>query len=255
MQANTSEAQVTKDQLETTYNGFLSSLKEKNEGKMKSTLSSFAYMTIKNNMASMGAQFPDALYGAVSDMYDLAKLKFLKLNINGPTAYCIYSEKDDVYIFKYLKEPAGWRYNLVEGYGSAAVSKGLASNDLSFLSDKKYQPDGVLPQVPAAIVQGDYKANLEIWGDGKYEIEVIVNGNTQHKTNGGSSVSPVMGGVKKGNNKIIVKSKSLKPGEDPGTIKVTIRAELTKGEELVEVFAMEEGDPMETITKEFVVKK
>jgi len=154
-------------------------------------------MNIKNNTLSAGMKFPDALYAAASDMYDLSKLKFLKLNINGPTAYCIYSEKEDVYIFKYLKEQNRWKYNLVEGYGSGAVSKGLAAGDLSFLSDKKYQPDGVLPEVPAVVVMGDFNANLEISGDSKYEIEIVVNGNTQPKNNGGSSISPVIGGVKK----------------------------------------------------------
>ena len=255
MQTTYVEAQVTRDQLEATYKEFLSALTAKNEAKLKSTLSTFAYMTIKNNMLSTNTKFPDALYGAVSDMYDLNKFTFRKLNINGPTAYCIYSEREDIYIFKYLKELNIWKYNLVEGYGSDATRKAIASGDFSFLSDKKYQPDGILPEPPAELVQGDYSANLEVNGDSKYEVEIWVNGNAQGKNHGGSSISPVMGGVKKGANKIVIKSKALKQDAEPGTIKVTIRAELSKGKELVEVFTLEEGDPISPLTKEFVVKK
>jgi hypothetical protein len=60
-----------------------------------------------------------------------------------------------------------------------------------------------------------------------------------------------MGGLKKGTNKIIIKSRQLKPDEKPSTIEITIR---TRGNEgMKEVFSLKEGDPAPVITKEFVM--
>src|SRR5580765_1671594 len=87
-------AQEKRVQLESTYKAFLNSLTDKNGDMLKKTLSSSAYMTIKNRLRSSGSKFPEGLYAAATEMKDISKLTFRKTNVNGPTAKAIYTEGD-----------------------------------------------------------------------------------------------------------------------------------------------------------------
>jgi len=248
-------AQDKRTQLESSYIAFLNSMTTKNGGLLKKTLSSFAYMTIKNQMLSSGSKFPDDLYPAVTEMKDISKLTFRKTIVNGPTANNIYSEKDEsgddgIFIFKFIQEGGEWKFNLSDFIGSDSIRTAMKADDYSFLSNKKYQPDGILPLIPPEIVPGDYIAMLDILSY-EYEVQVIVNGNEQPTLNKGSQSGILIGGLKKGKNKIVIKSRQLKPDEAPSTIEITIRAKINGS--LKEVFTLKEGDPISPITKEFKV--
>jgi len=72
-------AQEQRAQLESTYKSFLNSMTSKNGDMLKKTLSSSAYMTIKNQLLSSGSKFPEDLYAAVTEMKDISKLTFRKM--------------------------------------------------------------------------------------------------------------------------------------------------------------------------------
>jgi len=249
-------AQELKTKLETSYNAFAQAIKDKNGDKLKASLSSYAYMNIKNQMLSAGVKFPDDFFGPDSEkaLSDLAKLTYIKDVANGPTAYAIYSGKDKykettLFIFKFLQENGAWKFNLAQEYGSDEITKKIAAKNYAFLSEPKYQPDGVMPETPKEIVPGDYKAMLDIRASG-YEIEVFVNGVSQKKINEGSYSGMIMGGIKKGKNIIEIKVTGKK-GDSMFPVSVGIRALIDDKEE--DVFSYKEESPS-SVTQEFVVK-
>ena len=249
-------AQELRSKLENVYKAFSEAMKNKDGEKLKTTLSSYAYMNIKNEMLSSGEKFPaDFFVGAAEMQNDLSKLTFIKVLTNGPTANCIYYGKDkygetNLYILKFLQENNEWRFNLMEESGSDNLAKNIKANDFSFLTQKSYQPDGIVPQTPKEIVPGDYKAMLDISASG-FVIEVSVNGVFQEKLSEGSYSGLVMGGIKKGTNTIEIKILG-KNKESLFPISVKIRALVNEEEK--EVFLFKEKIPANIITKEFVVQ-
>jgi hypothetical protein len=251
------KSQDLKAKLEASYEAFAEAVKAKDVTKLKSSLSTFAYKSIKNQMLSSGAKFPDDFFAMAPRMLeDIGKLQYRRAVANGPTAYCIYSGKDkygeiNIYILKFLEENASWKFNMAEEDGSEAITKSVKENNFAFLeTDKKYKPDGILPVIPAEIVPGDYKAMLDIMCYG-YEVQATVNGNAQNLVKGGSSSGVIMGGIKKGANKIVLTVKPIK-AEKQSTLTVGVRA-LIKEEEK-DVFKLEEKTPEATIIKEFIVE-
>lgn len=179
-------AQDLRTQLEVSYKAFTEAVKAKDAQKLKSTLSTSAYINIKNQLLSSGAKFPDDFFQGADEMQtNLNKLIYIKAVSNGPSAYCVYWGKDtyeetNLYIFKFLEENKTWKFNMMSEEGSEELTKKLNAKDFSFLSGKKYQPDGILPPIPKEISSGDYKAVIDISASG-YEVEVSINGNLQKK--------------------------------------------------------------------------
>ena len=249
-------AQELRSKLEASYKSFSEAVKTKDAHKLKATLSSYAYMNIKNGMLSNGAKFPDEFFAGADEMQtDLGKLKFIKVVNKGPTAYCIYWGKDSyeetsLYIFTFLEENNEWKFNMLKEESSEELTKKINEGNFDFLTEKKYQPDGIMPETPKEITPGDFKAVLDISSSG-FEVEVSVNGALQKKLNEGSYSGVIIGGIKKGANKMEIKIISkIKDSMFP--VKVTVRA-LIKDEEK-EVFSFKDKNPQGIITKEFIVQ-
>jgi hypothetical protein len=242
--------------LEASYMAFTDALKAKDGEKLKNSLSSHSYMSIKNQMASSGGKFPDDLYKMAPMMtMDLKKMKFLKAAENGPTANLIYYGKDPMgdeafIIIQYLKENNGWKFEGVKEEGSDELIKKMKAKDMSFLNTKDFKPNGIMPATPKEVTAGDYKAMVDVMAYG-YKATVKINGVEQGGAEGGSSSSMVMGGIKKGKNTIEITAAPV-VGKDESTLKVTVRALIN--EEEIEVFTMKEEKPAMTIKKEFEVK-
>jgi hypothetical protein len=255
--ASTLIAQDLRAKLEASYKAFTDAIKAKDGEKLKATLSSYAYMNMKNQMSSSGAKFPDDFFEFAPKMLqNPATLKFRKAVKNGPTAFCIYSGKDkygdtSMFVYKFIEENSVWKFNFQEERSNDVLKTLIKAGNYSFLeTNDRFKPDGIVPATPSEIVPGDYKAMLDIMGYG-YEVQVTVNGNVQHIMNGGSYSGVIMGGIKKGKNKIVITVKPVK-GEEPGTFSVGIRAQIKDQEK--DVFNLEEKTPGATITKEFVVQ-
>jgi hypothetical protein len=250
------QAQDLRTKLDGSYKNFMNAVKSKDADKLKSSLSAYAYMSIKNQMSSAGAKFPDDFFAAAPKMLtNLDKLQFCKVVKNGPTAYSIYWGKDkfsdtSLFIFKFLKENEEWKFNMAEEKGSKEISKSIREGDFSFLDTKKYQPDGIVPVTPVEVTAGDYKGMVDVMCYG-YEVQVSINGVFQKLVKGGSYSGMIMGGIKKGKNKIELTIKPIE-GEDPSTLRVTVRGLIKEKEK--EVFTLEEKTPAATIVKEFEVQ-
>jgi hypothetical protein len=242
--------------LEKSYTAFINALNAKDNDQLKNSVSSHSYMTIKNQMASSGGKFPDDLYKmAPMVTMDLKKLKFLKAAENGPTANLIYFGKGPVggeafIIIQFLKENNQWKFEGVKEKDNENLIKKMKAKDMSFLNQKEFKPDGIMPATPKEVPAGDYKAMVDVMSYG-YKTTVKINGVEQKGAEGGSSSSMIIGGIKKGMNSIEITASPL-AGKDPSTLRIMVRALVNEEEK--EVFTMEEAKPELSIKKEFEVK-
>src|ERR1700742_4109197 len=88
-------AQDLRTALEADYTTFCDAVKNKDGDKLKTAMSSYSYMTAKNEMQSAQVTFPDGYFSSAPRMVaDLKKQTFIKAMENGPTANSVYYGKD-----------------------------------------------------------------------------------------------------------------------------------------------------------------
>ncbi len=248
-------AQDLKAELEKSYKAFADALLAKDPIKFKSAMSASAYGNLKNRMSATGSKFPDAFFAAGPMMLkDLTKLKYHRALVNGVTANAIYSQKEEeettLVILKFVKEATDWKFALFDMKGSDEINKAANAGDFSFLSGKEYQPSGIRPTIPAEIVAGEVQGILDVFCY-EYKVSVTINGNEQSTTDNKSSSGWILGGLKKGKNKITITAKPVEGGK-PATITIKIR--IKDGDEENTVFSLEQNSPPVVMEKEFEVR-
>jgi hypothetical protein len=262
---STLSAQDLRTALESNYASFSEAVKNKDGDKLKASMSSYSYVTAKNEMQSAQVAFPDGYFSSAPRMVtDLKKQTFLKAIENGPTANSVYYGKDafgsaSLMIIKFLKENNSWKFMTVQYKSSEEIMNKLKAKDTSFLKNKDFYPSGVLPVAPVEMSAGDYKGLLDIMGLG-FTVQVKINGINQPGPNGGvtfsgleegSSDMLILGGIKKGVNKIEITTTPI-PGKK--TEKLLINVAFLMKDQEYEVFSLEEDKPAAFISKEFTVK-
>ena len=256
-------AQDLRTKLETAYTLFGAAVKAKDQAKLKASMSSYSYLTAKNEIISAQVKFPDGFFSSAPRMiFDLKKQTFIKAVENGPTANSIYRGKDafgseSLIIIHFLKEDNTWKFSGVQSKSSSDLINKLKANDTTFFKDKDFYPNGMLPVAPKEIVSIDYKGMLDVMGPG-YDVQIKLNDIVQPGPNGdgfnadqGSLNILVLGGVKKGLNKIDITITPI-PGKQQKTLMMNVAVVI--GENELEVFSLEEAKPAATISKEFTVK-
>jgi hypothetical protein len=256
-------AQDLRTQLETSYNLFGSAVNAKDQTKLKNAMSSYSYLIAKNEAISGQVKFPDEFYNSAPRMiFDLKKETFIKAVENGPTANSIYLGKDafgsqTLIVIHFLKEDDTWKFSSVQSNGAIDILNKLKAKDSTFLNDKDFYPDGSMPVTPNEITSVDYKGMLDVMGPG-YNVQIKLNDIDQPGTLGNGFNSDqgyqnvlVLGGVKKGVNKIEITVTPIK-GKVQKTLLMNVAVVL--GENELEVFSIEDANPATIITKEFTVK-
>ena len=207
-------------------------------------------------MLSAQLKFPDAFFSSAPRLiYDLKNHTFVKAMENGPTANSIYIGKDafgseSLITIKFLKENNNWKFNSVKIKISDDLNKKLKAKDSTFLTGKDFYPDGVMPVAPKEIVPGEYKALMDVMGS-SYNVQIKINGIEQTPLEGRNSDVLIIGGLKKGINKIEIISTLLK-GKSQSRLTVNV-ATVIEAQEF-EVFSLDEATPAQSIVKEFTVK-
>jgi hypothetical protein len=261
---STVSGQDLRTALESDYTSFSDAVKNKDGDKLKASMSTYSYMTAKNEMQSAQVAFPDGYFSSAPRMVtDLKKQTFIKAMENGPTANSIYYGKDafgsaSLMIIKFLKENNNWKFLTVQYKSSSDIMNKLKAQDTSFLKEKDFYPNGVLPTTPAELPKGDYKGLLDIMGEG-FSVQIKINGIDQPGPTGvtfnglsdGSSDILVLGGIKKGVNKIEITATPI-PGKT--TEKLLINIAMIMKDQEYEVFSLEDDKPAPFISKEFTVK-
>jgi hypothetical protein len=261
---STISGQDLRTALENNYAAFSDAVKNKDGDKLKASMSSYSYVTAKNEMQSAQVAFPDGFFSSAPRMIaDLKKQTFIRAIENGPTANSIYYGKDafgsaSLMIIKFLKENNNWKFYTVQYKSSEEIMNKLKAKDTSFLKGEDFYPNGIMPATPVEMSKGDYKGLLDIMGEG-FSVQIKINGIDQPGPTGvtfnglseGSSDILVLGGIKKGVNKIEITTTPL-PGKKNEKLLINI-AFIMKDQEY-EVFSLEEDKPATFISKEFTVK-
>lgn len=208
-----------REALQDSYGHFLVALESEDEERIKSTMSSNAYVKNKNYCANLKAFFPSEMKKTAKFMPKLSKLVFVKVARKGPTAALIYSKDTrDQYqpgprikfiLIKFINSGGGWKYDgmyseTTSKYNTDGSAKQLSLSSLApdYAIDGKIHP--VLPLLPEAEVVGF----LHIVSLG-YKVQVVINDRIQAVVNNTTLGIYVKGGLKFGENSLEIKCENI----------------------------------------------
>ena len=214
---------------------------------IKKTTSNHTHVTLQNELAAVGKELKSEDVTALYEMMpDLAKLKFVELKQNGPTAGLLYldeGEKSDDsnlpsplrFVFvKFVKEARGWTVDGMQSAGKPKYQKDGSETRFDYaelpvelaVDGKVRAAPKVLEKPKEAVVEGMIDISSY-----DYKTEVSINGIQQKGMEGAASSGPIAGGLNKGQNKIeIMVTKSAKAQSD-WPPEVTVRYLNASGEE------------------------
>ena len=213
-------------------------------------------METRNAVVSQKKSFPKAVFAVPMRPPAVTALKPLALNVKGPTATAIYFGKvdfgvggqvpDGLLLLNYLKEGNTWKFYTLTLMNQlpANVRAQARAGNTKFLNDAEFRPSGVAPRLQKACPKPDYVSDIHIISLG-FDTEVIVNGISYHGVANDYGTELVIGGLKKGANKIQVKSRRLgKSVSGEHRLKVTAHVKTgNRAKPAIKVFEFTPADP------------
>jgi len=202
-------------------------------------------VAIRNRIVSEKAPFPRAFFEDPVQAPPLGGLVPLGCFSRGETATAIYFGKADfgldvdssqitenLIVLEFIKDEGIWKFDklrVVKIGTDGEVLLKIRNQDFSFLKGEEFQPPLAPPPVPQLVSQPDYIAELWITAIG-YEVEVRVNGNLSAKIANNSGKELVIGGLRRGQNSIEIKSTALASlkGKSRPKVEVAIYAQFAK---------------------------
>ncbi len=215
--------------LEGTWNSYLEASRSGEESELEKVMSVFRLGMMKNNLASAKRSLtPDLIKSFAEDSPDISTAEFVALLETGPTAGLVYagdSEEKDAdgkpqvtfTFIKFVKEGSEWKVDAVmETGGPKFQGDGKKTEFDPSELPPDFAIDGRVREAPKPITPPYATAFLDIVSQG-YETQVIVNDIEQTTTVDSSSSGLLKGGLRKGENNIVIvvaqteKDTTLKP--------------------------------------------
>lgn len=210
--------------LEQTWTAHLQASRSGKESELEKTMSSFRFGEMKNNLAAAKRSLTPELIRSIAEYApDITEAKFVTLLEKGPTSGLVYikdsEEKDaagkprvDFIFIKFVKEASGWK-----------VDAGMNIDRPKFQDDGKetefdpsdlepsYRIDGEVRTAPEPVTPPYASALLDVFCRG-YSVQVTVNGNEQETSVDTSFSGLLKGGLRKGENSIVIVITRTKEG-------------------------------------------
>ena len=204
-----------REELQESYDHFLSALESENEERIKSTMSSNVYAKNKNDFANLKASFTSEMKKTAKFMPKISKLSFVKVAHEGATAALIYSkDTKESYqpgpnitfiLIKFVNSGSGWKYS---GLYSETSSKYNANGSVKQLNLSSLAPeyaiDGKIEPTPPLLPEAEVVGFLHLISLG-YKVEVVINNRKQAIINNSTLGAYVKGGLKFGENTLEIK--------------------------------------------------
>jgi hypothetical protein len=245
---------VLRVELEQAYQSVIKASSSGIEAQLRETISSYMYSEVKGNYASAARPFDAQAVRTFSKLYpDIRKLPFVKTLLKGPTAALVYvadsAERDatakprvQFTVIRFVLEESRWR---LDGFGRIGSLKYRDDGTVMEFSESLLPPrlavDGKvrapLPIPPAAERVG----RLDVMSYG-YETTVIINDRHQGSTKNRSSSALVKGGLRKGENRVLIEVVPLADSR-PALFSVSIHVLETTGNSK-EVLSLKPGGPV-----------
>lgn len=252
---NHSFSQKMPDAANMVYTDFCQSIKNKDLQAYSQLLTVASFTRQKNEALSYGIKFPDELFDMLqASLFELKDMTNIGYKTKGPTTnvFYLYDYKlEKMIVTICLEEHEGkWRMDQMKMRDARDFIKQINEKDYSFIEEKEFQPSGILKPIPTAVEKVDVMAMLDISAYG-YKVEVIVNGISQDVVIDKSRSGVLIGGIRRGENKVEMKFEKLK-GEESFPPSITIRANVNDVE--TEVFTFEETPSTNEIIRNFDFK-
>ena len=230
------EASPLQRQLDGIYHHWRQAMIKKDYRAWKRATAYARQIETRNVVVSQKKRFPGAVFAIPMKPPSVTGLKLLSAKAKGPTATAIYFGKVDfqvgapapdnrLLILRYLKEGDEWKfYKLaVMGQLPAEVIDDIRAKRLGFLEEPEFQPSGRGPKIQRLCPKPDYITDIHLITLG-FETEVTVNGISEHATADDYGTQLVIGGLRRGKNRIEIKSRPLgaKASSGQKNLKVTL---------------------------------
>ncbi|MEM0895617.1 MAG: hypothetical protein AAGJ79_01935 [Verrucomicrobiota bacterium] len=213
-------------ELETIYLAWKDSIETGNVEKWVANSTRFSRRSIRNAIVSRKMDFPEAFFENPIRPPSLIGLKFIHALAVGETAQAVYFGRADfqlsdssadvpnsLLVLRFLKETDGWKFDstqLLSLAGMTDLEAKIRAGDYAFLDDDLFIPPGQGPEIPELCPIPEVAGHFDLVSIG-YETTVYVNDFAQPSiaNNGGSHI--LLGGLKRGFNKIVIRSKEVPP--------------------------------------------
>ncbi len=221
--------------LESAYEAWRKAMDAGNLALWEETTAFSRQIETRNRIVSQKLTFPQALFEDPVAAPTLGGLIALGVLSTGETATSTYFGKanfgdepgvavsDNLLVLHFLREEGKWKFDnlrIVKIGNDGEILLQIRNGDFSFLRGEEFQPAPFLPPVPQPVETPAYVA--EAWIDATgHEVKVAVNGHPVGTFKNVKATELVMGGVKRGLNRIRIESRFL-GGAGGGAAKVEV---------------------------------
>jgi len=226
--------------LDRIYIQWISAISQKDLPRWSAVTSRYRQMCLRNQVVSLKQPWPQAIFQSFFRPPDLLKLQFIDAAQSGACARLVYFGRVDFgfvdgeitpenpLILHFLKEGDLWKFNTLQyiNLGSDDVLKReIRAGGRTWLERDDFRLDPNPPEIPKACPEPYQVATISVAAEG-CRAQIEVNGGPHRETVENTSADHVIiGGLRKGANKITVRP-VLSPLGHPGPpqLKITVMA-------------------------------
>ncbi len=217
--------------LELIYDTWQRSLNEKDLATWQQVTARSRQMETQNRIVSQQLPFPATLLNDPIGAPSLAGLTALGAFSTGQSASSVYYGRvnfgeaaggevpNNVIVLQFLKDGGVWKFDtlrLVKFGPDGDLLGQLRAGDLSFLSGPEFQPARELPRVQPPVTRPDFVAEAWVGAVGA-KVSVSINGNPASEFANARSSELLMGGVRRGTNRLTIQAQANpKVSDDTG---------------------------------------
>ena len=238
-------------ELEAVYEKWRSAMERGDLKAWEASVARYRQVETRNRIVSEKQPFPQALFDSGMQAPTLANLRAMDVLTRRVTASAIYwgkpdfgvedpsSIRDVFLVLRFLKEDGAWRFDnvrIVRIGDNTDILYQIRNQDFSFLKGIEFQPLDTVPRIqqPAKTPELMAEARVRCFG---YESEIWVNGIQLMKIRNDLGKELVMGGVNRGQNMIVIRSKKVPaPEGSPSRFEIAIYAAEGPGKPADRVF-------------------
>ena len=214
---------VLTKKLEGVYTQYRQTLTQQDTAGWLKQTSRYRQMCLRNQVVSAGLIWPKAILDLALKPPSVSGLKLLDATALGNTARLAYFGKIDFgipgeaapengLVVWFLKEAEEWKFNTIQ-YANLSndpeLKAKVAKGETEFLKSSEFAMTAEYPAVPKACETPYHIARLQVTSNG-YKSIVTVNGANPENFATGVSSRTIIGGIRKGPNKILVAGALLK---------------------------------------------
>lgn len=250
-----------KAQFETLYQHWRNAMLQKDLNAWGRTVARYRQLETRNRIVSQKQPFPQSMFGDIAPP-SLRNLIFLTVLTRRDTASAVYFGKADfgigdasqiknnLLVLRYLKEGGQWRFDnirVVTLGNDTSILHDIRLQKFDFLKGEEFQPLDSIPHIPQPVPSPEMMGEVWITSVG-YETEIWVNGHRTGKITNSQGKELVMGGIRRGNNQIVLRVRKKDIGSAVPKFEAAIYAAEEPGKPAKRIFhfkpteAINDGD-------------